>query len=135
MRYQSQKSIQSFSSSSGNLSVLSFSSIPFGVKRIYWIDSVPTGQTRGGHAHKKLCQFFVMLTGTGKIELRSPNSREIFNLSNDGEILIVNPGLWRELKEFSSDAVLLVGASEDYDTEDYIYSWDEYEAWSKEYRK
>lgn len=127
-----QNVVQFFSSSSGTLSVLSFSSIPFEVKRIYWINSVPPGHVRGKHAHKTLSQFFVVLKGTVEIELRNCNSKEILNLGNNGKILVIGPGIWRELRRFSPDAILLVGASEDYDSEDYISSWDEYEVWSKE---
>lgn len=124
--------VQIFSSSSGTLSVLSLSSIPFEVKRVYWINSVPSGHVRGRHAHKTLSQFFVALKGTVEIELRDCNSKEIIDLGNNGSILVINPGIWRELRKFSPDAILLVGASEDYNPEDYISSWDEYEAWSKE---
>lgn len=131
MEARVKKAINIFADAAGTLSVLNFRSIPFIVKRMYWIDSVPSGHIRGRHAHKNLSQFFVVIKGTLEIELRTMNEQKVFLLSNDGCILIIGPGIWRELREFSQDAIVLVGTDEEFLETDYIRDWNEYLKWIK----
>jgi hypothetical protein len=117
------------SDSSGKLGVLDSNFLPFNPKRIYWIFSVKPGESRGNHAHKQLAQFFWLVQGCVTIELSDVNSKKILNLRANKDLLVVYPGLWRKLYDFSLDAILLVGANSAYDQEDYIRDWKEYVKW------
>jgi dTDP-4-dehydrorhamnose 3,5-epimerase-like enzyme len=117
------------SDNSGKLGVLDSDFLPFHPKRIYWIFSVKPGESRGNHAHKQLTQFFWLVQGCVTIELSDISSKKILNLRANKDLLVVYPGLWRKLYDFSLDAILLVGADSSYDQEDYIRDWNKYVKW------
>jgi len=115
--------------SDGSLGVIEFSGLDFKPARFYWLTNIPEGLERGRHAHKQLKQAFVALAGSCQILLSDGNSKEIFNLCMESPLLNVNAGLWRELSNFSTDALIGVFASEPYDETDYIRDYDEYILW------
>ena len=105
----------------GNLSfVQSFDLIPFAINRVYFVYDVPGGTERGGHAHKKLHQLIIPVSGSFDVVLREGDSQKVFSLNAPFRGLYLAPMVWRDLKNFSSGAVCLVLASERYDEEDYI---------------
>lgn len=104
----------------GNLSVIENDILPFNIKRVYYLYDVPAGAERGGHAHKKLQQFLVALSGSFEVVLNDGNDEQIITLNKPFEGLLIKNEIWRELKNFSSGAVCLVVASEVFDEEDYI---------------
>ncbi len=110
----------------GNLSVIENETIPFQIKRIYYLYDVPAGAERGGHAHKKLQQFLVALSGSFDVVLHDGNQQTIVTLSKPYEGLLIPQMVWREIKNFSSGSVCLVVASETFDECDYIRDFDEY---------
>jgi dTDP-4-dehydrorhamnose 3,5-epimerase-like enzyme len=111
----------------GELSILE---LPFGVKRLYYIQKVPLGGQRGFHAHKSLHQIFLAAQGSLTLELITPKSSETFELNaTTDKALHVPPGYWRVMSNFSSDAICLVLASEHYDEADYIRNFEEYVSW------
>ena len=111
----------------GNLTVAeSFTNVPFNIKRAYWVYDVPGGESRGGHAHKRLRQLIVALSGSFTVTLDDGKERETFLLNHPWQGLIIETGIWRTLDDFSSGAVCLVLASEVYEEEDYIYDYDEF---------
>ena len=113
-----------------NLGVSEFFNLPFDVKRIYWITDFKQGAIRGLHAHKKLCQIFIVVSGSITIQLfECDNKREDIEMSKNSQPLLIEPGIWRVLTDASPDALLLVMASEKYDESDYIRNWDEYLEW------
>lgn len=100
--------------------------IPFPVKRVYYMyDTVP-GVRRGFHAHKCLEQILICIHGSCKIHLDNGRETEEVALSNPYEGLYIPNDMWREMYDFSSDAVLMVLASVPYDESDYIRSYDEF---------
>jgi dTDP-4-dehydrorhamnose 3,5-epimerase-like enzyme len=113
----------------GILGVLDSPEMPFLPKRLYWIHSVPPGSTRGNHAHKKLRQFFWLVKGTVDIELSDGTDTKSLSMNENKELLVISPGLWRKLHNFSDDAVVMVGADASYNPQDYIYSWQEFLIW------
>jgi len=119
-------------SKSGTLGVLDTPDLPFTPRRLYWIHSVPTNETRGNHAHKKLNQFFLALKGEVSVEISSNHEREVICLNSPNKLLVLNSGYWRKLFSFSPDAVILVGADAQYDSYDYIHNWEEYLIWREE---
>ena len=112
---------------SGSLDILELS---FDCKRVYWIQNVPIGHSRGFHAHKALSQVFIMISGSMRLSCITPKEQIDFNLSaEDSSALMLPPGYWRVLSNFSTGAICLVLASEHYDESDYLRSFDKYVDW------
>jgi hypothetical protein len=105
----------------GNISVVeNIKTIPFNVERVYYLYDVPGGESRGGHSHKELCQFIIAAGGSFDVMLDDNNVKRTYSLNRPYQGLLVVPGIWRELNNFSSGSVCLVLASLKYDKDDYI---------------
>lgn len=105
----------------GNLTVVEGErTIPFEIKRTYWTYDVPSGESRGGHAHRQLQQLVVALSGSFDVTLDNGSERETIHLNHPYQGLLIPTMTWRTLEDFSSGAVCLVLASDLYDEEDYI---------------
>jgi hypothetical protein len=105
----------------GNLTaVTNENEIPFDVKRIYYLYDVPSGLSRGGHAHIQLQQLVVALSGSFNITLDDGNAKRTFQLSRPNMGLLIPSGLWRELNNFSSGSICMVLASDIYKEIDYL---------------
>lgn len=116
---------QHHSNRKGNLSVLENGvTLPFDVKRVYYLYDVPGGESRGAHAHKNLNQLIIAACGSFRVTLDDGNVKRSFILNRPYQGLYVKPGIWRDLDDFSSGAVCLVLASTLYNKEDYIRSHD-----------
>lgn len=100
--------------------------IPFAVQRIYYIYAVPGQVRRGFHSHKQLHQILICVSGSVKILVKTPREENIVTLDDPSEGLYIGPMVWREMYDFSDDAVLLVLASDHYDEDDYIRNYDMY---------
>jgi len=100
--------------------------IPFDIKRIYYLYDIPGGEDRGGHAHKNLHQLVVAASGSFNVLLDDGLNKKIVTLNRPDYGLIIVPGIWRELIEFSSGSICLVLASEIYDPDDYIRKYSEF---------
>ena len=107
--------------------------IPFTIKRVYYMYDTAGGVVRGHHAHKTLQQILVCIHGSCKIKLDDGKEQKVVPLEKPYEGLYVADNMWREMYDFSSDAVLLVFASELYDPNDYIRNYDEFLAYIKEH--
>lgn len=103
--------------------------VPFDIKRIYYLYDVPGGESRGAHAHKELQQLIIAASGSFTVTLDDGRNRKSFNLKRSYYGLLVVPGIWRDLDDFSSGAVLLCLASEHYDEKDYIRAYEEFKAY------
>lgn len=103
-----------------------FKDIPFPIKRVYYMYDTPAGVTRGYHAHKALEQILICIHGSCKIRLDNGKEKAIVPLEKPNEGLYVSNAMWREMFDFSPDAVLMVLASELYDETDYIRNYDEF---------
>ncbi len=111
----------------GNISVVqNVKDVPFEVKRVYYLYDVPGGESRGGHAHYELKQLIVAASGSFDVVIDDGNVKRTFTLNRPYQGLLVTPGLWRELNNFSSGSVCLVLASMEYDEADYIRSYDKF---------
>lgn len=100
--------------------------VPFDIKRIYYLYDIPQNSNRGAHAHKNLYQLILAAAGSFTIELDDGNKKKQFNLSRPSQGLIIVPSIWRNLTDFSSDAIALVLASEYYMETDYIRNYNEF---------
>ena len=100
--------------------------IPFEIKRVYYLYDTGENVTRGYHAHKNLKQILVCVKGSCKILLDNGKEKETVLLEKPYEGLYVTSNMWREMYDFSPDAVLLVLASELYNEDDYIRDYNEF---------
>jgi hypothetical protein len=111
----------------GNITIIEGEeNIPFSIKRIYYLYDVPGGESRGGHGHKELNQLIVASGGSFDVLLDDGTNKKIIKLNRPDYGLLVVPGIWRELFEFSSGSVCLVLSSMHYDENDYIRNYQEY---------
>lgn len=101
-------------------------SIPFDVKRVYYIFGTQQGVSRGFHAHKQLKQVAVCVTGECRMVLDDGVHREEVWLDSATKGILIEKMVWREMHDFSKDCVLLVLASEYYDENDYIRNYQEF---------
>lgn len=103
-----------------------FSDIPFSIKRVYYMYNTKEGVVRGHHAHKNLEQVLICINGSCKIRLDNGSEEKVVSLEKPYEGVYVPNYMWREMFEFSDDAILLVLASELYDENDYIRDYNEF---------
>lgn len=117
----------------GNLSVIEeMKEIPFNIERAYWIYDVPGGEHRGGHAYKMNNEFIVAMSGSFDVVLKDGKEEKVFHLNRSYYGLYVPKGLWREMKNFSTNSLALVLSSTCYDVEDYIYDYERFKEYEDE---
>lgn len=111
----------------GNLSVIEeLKDIPFKIERTYWIYDVPGGETRGGHAYKENQELIIALSGSFDVVLDDGKKKDVFSLNRSYNGLYVPKGMWREMKNFSTNSLALVLSSTKYDAADYIRDYEEF---------
>ena len=103
----------------------------FPIKRLYYIKDVPANFNRGFHAHKNLKQIFYSVSGNFTLEVTDGDIYESVTLSPQSSGYFLPSGFWRELKDFTEDAICVVLASEKYLESDYIKDFKEYLDWKK----
>lgn len=109
----------------GNITIVEAKqNIPFEIQRIYYLYDIPGGESRGGHAHKELYQLIIAASGSFDVLLDDGQNKKIVRLNRPNFGLLVVPGIWRELFEFSSGSICMVLASHKYDENDYIREYD-----------
>lgn len=118
--------IPKINNTKGNIGVIENETIPFEVKRVYYLFDVPSGAKRGGHAHKKLKQVLIAISGSFDVVLKDGKIKEVITLNRPDKGLLIENNIWRELENFSSGSVCLVLASEEFSEDDYIRSYKEY---------
>lgn len=111
----------------GNITIVEGNkNIPFDVKRIYYLYDIPGGEDRGAHAHKELKQLIIAASGSYTVILDDGLNKKIVTLNRPDYGLLIVPGIWRELMEFSSGAICLVLASHGYDETDYLRDYKQF---------
>ncbi len=108
----------------GNIAVIENGSIPFDIKRCYYLYDIPSSAKRGGHSHKNLSQILIAISGSFDVVLHDGISSQTVTLNKPDKGLLIKSNMWRELENFSSGAVCLVLASEVFLEEDYIRDFD-----------
>lgn len=110
--------------------------VPFDIKRVYYIYDVNEEKRRGFHSHKKLEQVLICVHGSIKILVKTPKEEKVVVLDNPNKGLYIGNNVWREMFDWENEAVLLVLASEHYDESDYIRNYEDYEKYyNSEVRK
>jgi hypothetical protein len=111
----------------GNLSFIEEERhVPFKINRTYWIYDVPGGQVRGGHAFRTQQEFIVALSGSFEVEIHDGKEATIFALNRSYYGLFIPAGLWRQMKNFSTNSLALVLSSTHFDDADYIRDFEEF---------
>jgi len=111
----------------GNITIIEGqTNVPFDVRRLYYLYDIPGGAARGGHAHKELTQLIVAASGSFDVLLDDGINKKIVTLNRPYFALLVVPGIWRELIEFSSGAICMVLASHLYYEADYIRDYEDF---------
>lgn len=114
----------------GNITIVEGKTdVPFDVRRIYYLYDIPGGEERGGHAHKTLRQLVVAASGSFDVVLDDAKEIRTISLNRPDKGLLLVPGIWRELTNFSSGAICLVLASEFYKAEDYLRDYVSFTKW------
>ena len=111
----------------GKLSVVEKDIIPFSIKRVYYLYDVPSDSYRGGHAHKNLIQFMIPLSGSFEVLLDDGMNKKKIMLNKPNKGLLIPQGIWREMDNFSSGAICMVLASENYEESDYFRDYGEFQ--------
>lgn len=118
------------SSRKGDISVVeNGQTVPFDVHRLYYLYDVPGGESRGSHGHKNLQQLIIAASGSFTVTLDDGRVKRSFTLNRPYQGLLVKPGIWRTLDDFSSGSVCLVLASDVYDADDYIRDYADFLQW------
>jgi dTDP-4-dehydrorhamnose 3,5-epimerase-like enzyme len=111
----------------GNITIIEGEKdISFDIQRVYYIYDIPAGVGRGGHAHIKLSQLVVAASGSFSVQLDDGRNKKIIHLNRPDYGLLIVPGIWRELFEFSSGSICLVLASSPYNEEDYVRDYNKF---------
>jgi dTDP-4-dehydrorhamnose 3,5-epimerase-like enzyme len=100
--------------------------IPFEIKRAYWIYDVPGGEKRGGHAYKTLREFVIALSGSFDVVLDDGREKKVYSLNRSYYGIFIPEMIWREINNFSTNALCLVLASDFYKEEDYIRNYNKF---------
>ena len=113
--------------SRGNLSIIEEEShIPFVIKRVYWIYDVPGGEIRGGHAFREQQELIVALSGSFDVIVDDGMVKQTFFLNRSYFGLYLPAGLWRQMENFSTNALAMVLSSTTFNESDYVRNYQEY---------
>lgn len=100
--------------------------IPFTIKRVFYLYDVPGGETRGGHAHKECQCILVAVSGSLDLKLTDGEKEIIIPLNKSNKGVLIPPGVWDTMHNFTTGTVAVAFASHQYEEEDYIRDYDEY---------
>ena len=118
--------IPKFNDSRGNLAVIEGSTIPFKIKRVYYLYDVPSDSYRGGHAHKEQFEILIAISGSFNVILNDSKEKKTITLNKPNIGLLIKTNVWRELENFSSGSACLVLASDIFREEDYIRNYNDF---------
>ncbi len=104
----------------GNLAFIQRDTLPFEIKRVYYLYDIPSGARRGGHAHYEQFELLIAVSGSFDVLVDDGNKKEKFHLNRPDTGLLIPPGIWRELENFASGSVCLVVNSGVFREADYM---------------
>ena len=103
------------------VAIENFKNINFPIKRVYYIYDTKSDVVRGKHAHKNLNQVLLCVNGSCDVLVDNGNERQIISLNKRNKGIYIHGFIWREMMNFSNDAVLLVLVDQEYKVDDYVY--------------
>lgn len=119
-------------SRAGNITVVD-NTLPFDVKRIFYLYDIPGGESRGAHSHKECHQFLISASGSFEVLLDDGKTKRQIQLNRANIGLHIPPGIWASEVNFSSGSICLVLASHQYNEKDYIRDYDDYLTYKNEH--
>lgn len=122
-------SLERFGDLSGTFSIVengASSPLGYDVRRVYYLFDVPAGASRGGHSHHGQSAFLIAVSGSFDVTVDDGHRRAVHHLSWPDRGLLIVPGIWREIDNFSAGAVCMVLSSDVYDESDYVRDYDEF---------
>ena len=112
----------------GNLSFIEGTRhVPFPIKRVFYIYDVPGGETRGAHAHRQCAEVLIAVAGSLEVRLTDGEKEVSFLLNRSNRGLLIPPGTWRTMHDFTTGTVVVALCSREYEEEDYIRDYEEFE--------
>lgn len=113
----------------GNLSVIQQNdTVPFAIARVFYLYDVPADSSRGGHAHHRDNQFMIAMAGSFDVVLDNGRDKRRYTLNRPYQGLLIPPGFWRTMDNFSAGSVCMVITDNPYDESDYIREYEEFVA-------
>jgi dTDP-4-dehydrorhamnose 3,5-epimerase-like enzyme len=106
--------------------------LPFNIRRVFYIYDVPGGETRGGHAHKECWIVLVAVAGSLTVRLTDGENEKVIQLNRSNRGVLIPPGVWDTMHDFTTGTVCVAFASHQYEEEDYIRDYDEFIAYRTE---
>ncbi|MCJ8519278.1 dTDP-4-dehydrorhamnose 3,5-epimerase-like enzyme [Pseudorhizobium tarimense] len=106
--------------------------VPFAIKRMYYMYSIPTGATRGAHAHRACQRLLIALNGSVKVTIDDGHRRDLIKLTSPSAGLHIPAGLWIDLDDFSEGTILAALASHPYEESDYLRDYEAFLAYANE---
>jgi dTDP-4-dehydrorhamnose 3,5-epimerase-like enzyme len=106
--------------------------LPFNIRRVFYIYDVPGGETRGGHAHKECSIVLVAVAGSLTVRLTDGVNEKVVQLNRSNKGVLIPPGVWDTMHDFTTGTVCVAFASHQYEEEDYIRDYDEFIAYRTE---
>jgi hypothetical protein len=113
----------------GSLTIIENKNFIFEVKRVFYLYDIKCGENRGSHAHKKCHQLLIASSGSFSVETDNGFDKDYFFLNNPNVGLHIPPNIWASEINFSSGAICLVLASEEYDENDYLRNYEEFKSY------
>ncbi|MES2995307.1 MAG: FdtA/QdtA family cupin domain-containing protein [Verrucomicrobiota bacterium] len=104
---------------------------PFAVARVYWVFGTREGVRRGFHAHKRTRQMAVCVAGGCSFLMDNGGTSKVIRMQSPDQALMIEPGVWHEMFDFTADCVLLVLADTPYEEPDYIRNYDQFRAFTR----
>lgn len=104
--------------------------MPFPIRRVFYIYDVPGGETRGGHAHKECSIVLLAIAGSFEVRLTDGTNERVVRLNRANRGVLIPPGVWDTMSDFTTGSVALALASHPYEEEDYIRDYDEFLAYT-----
>lgn len=100
--------------------------VPFSIQRVFYIYDVPGGETRGGHAHRQCQIVLIAVAGSLSVRLTDGKDEKVIHLDRSNKGLLIPPGVWKVMENFTTGTVIVALASRQYEEEDYIRDYDDY---------
>lgn len=101
--------------------------LPFSIKRVFYIHSIPEGGKRGGHAHVSNCEILICIHGEFDLTLSDGTNELSYHLSDPTKGIVIPPDAWTHMENFAPETILLVLCSEEYTEEGYIHDFSGYQ--------
>jgi dTDP-4-dehydrorhamnose 3,5-epimerase-like enzyme len=114
-----------------NRNLFVYQKLKFIIKRFYFHNNLKKGHIFGLHAHKKLKQIYICVSGSLKVSLTTNNEKKIYILNKGSKALYISNNVWREIETLTDNTVLCTLADQKYKKNDYLRNHNEFKKKNK----